>query len=212
MKFMRFCVVVSMLVVMLIVSSTLVYAESDGVLVDELDTLDVPDLPTSDEYSKAWVYRLPNNQYFCVCHTEETSIDFTLLSNGDYSYFLVSFQRYVYTVGTDEWVFYDEGWAQDIALYQDYYGVTSSGAILDYLVEYTYYTDVPLYDKTNEVFFCQPRMMETTLTVGQLTGPELTTLTMTEIRGLVPLVLGFLTLAIALWKGWTMLRRALAGA
>ena len=48
--------------------------------------------------------------------------------------------------------------------------------------------------------------------IAGLSSTTLAQLTMAEIRGLVPLVIGFLTLAVALWKGWTMLRRVSAGA
>lgn len=68
--------------------------------------------------------------------------------------------------------------------------------------------DVYYLDDTDSVFF-QVTPLEATLTVGGLTQETLAGLTMKEMIGLIPLVIGFLTLALALWKGWTLLVRSL---
>ena len=61
-----------MAAILCISSSVVVFADSTTALVDRRNEIDFPALPVSDGYPKAWIYKLPNGQYFCVCHSSSS--------------------------------------------------------------------------------------------------------------------------------------------
>ena len=211
-------VIVFILALVLSLSSVMVVMADDtsSDTSDVVLTTTLPELPNDNGYSFVTVIQSSSGRFCGLVHND-IDIFCTYYSEDGNSYpcFDIEGPCVYYWLEDNAWTVKidNSDVASDYILsigFRDFPNYT----VTDFLSEWTgafIYSDVPITNgDTLETFF-HPTPSSTTLFLG-LSGQKLYKMTMNQIVGLSPLVLGFLTLALALHKGLRMLLVVLARA
>lgn len=176
---------------------------------------ELPELPTSENYPWALVYKSSSGNYKCVVHYD-TMIDVKYLYWSSAGIYCPTLE---FEGGALRYKLYNGEWLLEYdfsreSVYSIHFSNSGYESLTDFFEDRTnifIYSDVNLYgENMSEVFFWQtPR--NTSISLG-LSAQSMTNLLMMEMVSLIPLVISLVISAMALRKGWTFLATSLARA